>query len=176
MKERMKRRLVGAAVLSALAVIFLPELLDNSKYYTANITIPPIPAQSLVAEAAFTQELLPEADNQALLPSTTTTTTDKVPITEESNNSSDQAQNQVAVDNTAWIVHVASFIYETNAKKLQDKLRKQGFTAFLTDGETNGKAVKVVNVGPELDRTRAENIADKIKKTFKFHTTVKSYP
>jgi DedD protein len=65
---------------------------------------------------------------------------------------------------SAWVVQTGSFTGESNARLLADKLRKANFSAFVevATGE-GGNSVYRVQVGPELNRARAEQIKSQIE-------------
>jgi DedD protein len=56
----------------------------------------------------------------------------------------------------AWVVQVGSFSQSGNALALRDKLRSNGFTAFVEKLKTAEGTVYRVRVGPELKRENAE--------------------
>jgi DedD protein len=65
---------------------------------------------------------------------------------------------------SAWVVQTGSFTGESNARMLADKLRKANFAAFVevVPGESGGSVYRV-RVGPELNRSRAEQIRTQIE-------------
>ena len=77
---------------------------------------------------------------------------------------------------TGWVVQVGSFSQKTNAEKLRDKLRKMGMASFVASGQSNGKTVYRVRVGPEIDRADAEKIQATIKSKTKLKGLVMKYP
>jgi len=68
-------------------------------------------------------------------------------------------------DLAAWVVQTGSFTAEGNARSLADKLRKSNFPAFVEVVTNAGTSVYRVQVGPELNRTRAEQVQKQIENT-----------
>jgi DedD protein len=65
---------------------------------------------------------------------------------------------------SSWVVQTGSFTGEGNARLLADRLRKANFPAFveMVPSESGGSVYKV-HVGPELSRSRAEQIRAQIE-------------
>jgi DedD protein len=68
-------------------------------------------------------------------------------------------------DLAAWVVQTGSFTAEGNARSLAEKLRKANFPAFVEVVSNSGTSVYRVQVGPELSRTRAEQVQKQIENT-----------
>jgi len=64
----------------------------------------------------------------------------------------------------SWMIQAGSFTGEANARNLVDKLRKSNFPAFVEviPGES-GTTMYRVRVGPELNKTRAEQVRARIE-------------
>jgi DedD protein len=77
---------------------------------------------------------------------------------------------------TGWVVQVGSFSKKSNAEKLSDKLRNMGMASFVVIGKSNNKTVYRVRVGPELNRSDAEQVQATIKKKTKLNGLVMKYP
>ncbi|WP_455203164.1 SPOR domain-containing protein [Kaarinaea lacus] len=94
--------------------------------------------------------------------------TDKTPLT-----STKQAPPD---DLTGWVVQVGSFKKQSNAVALRDKLRKQGMSSFVMQVDGAKGTLYRVRVGPELNRSSAEQLQVKIKKKTKLEGVVMRYP
>ncbi|MBP1150483.1 MULTISPECIES: SPOR domain-containing protein [Methylocaldum] len=79
-------------------------------------------------------------------------------------------------DLAAWVVQTGSFTTEGNARSLADKLRKSNFPAFVEVVNNAGTSVYRVQVGPELNRTRAEQIQKQIENTIGIKGIVVPHP
>jgi DedD protein len=76
----------------------------------------------------------------------------------------------------SWVIQVASVATTEAAAELVSKLRAGGFAAFEEKAEVNGKVYYRVRVGPELDRTRAEQTAARLRERHKVNTLITNYP
>ena len=201
MHQRLKERLVGAAVLVVIAVIFIPMLLtgpiDSGSITKTNI--PDRPTEK------FNSKLVPLSDplKSATIVNKDDTIIEDPVITDvdkeeraaksqdktlaqtESNSSTSVVSKKSSLEKnvkdkqvglTAWVVQLGSFSSKVNADKLNLKLRKSGFPAFVEPLEQKKKTVYRVRVGPELLRADADAILKKIKKNMKLDGIVVSYP
>lgn len=154
-----KQRLIGAAVLIALAVLFLPVILDGKKaqYFEENL-IPEIPEDSQMAELAA-----------SLSESAITTTEEQITINETNTTGTDA--NKTAL---AYIVQVASFASEENAKQLVGRLKSQHLKAFVGREKVSrdGQLLSRVLIGPMLNKTDAEKTLSKLESNKDFKASV----
>jgi len=188
MEPGLKQRLTGAAVLVILAVIFIPMLLNTSveeKQVMSGNNIPPQPADMPSPPAEdFSSRIVPleqPPEQAAATESAETTeaeTTTKPAPAEESPPPSDKAvpvpeSRAPVVENkdpaggvgvTAWVVQLGSFSSEEKAEMLNQKLRKAGFKAFVEPLKQNNSTLYRVRIGPELKRSDADAINDRLKK------------
>ena len=196
MHQRLKERLVGAAVLVVIAVIFIPMLLtgpiDSSSISKTNI--PERPTEK------FTSKLVPLNDKLKPIVDEQSTMTGEVnnELTEEEQESPVVDENDIAeqitekeaaetktvqeknsdkkVGLTAWVVQLGSFSTKVNADKLNLSLRKAGFPAFVEPLTKKGKTSYRVRVGPEILRADADALLKNIKAKMKLDGIVLSYP
>lgn len=171
MRRRTRQRLVGALALVVLAVVFLPELLENPKYYTKSLTVTGIPPSPMV-EPLITPPLLPTFNNQPFV----------VPLSQlKADNANPSVVAAATITPTqpsltAWAVEVASFTTQKRAERLQNDLRKNGFAAFIEAGKISGRAVQLVKVGPELEQSKAKEIVINLKKILRLNGQVVRHP
>jgi len=205
-ERRLKERLIGASVLVLAAVIFIPMLLDDTTQYNSEIkksNIPKKPEGEFSTRIIPIEEFQPasEAVTQTVpIPVPVTVTEGSVPPAEtgargsvpeepgpgdpETAGSSSTTDLPVAASSIqgkdvgvrAWIVQLGSFSSEENAQKLNDSLRKQGFSAFVEPLQQKSGIIYRVRVGPELLRSDAEDIRVKIKKSMQMDGLVIPYP
>jgi len=202
----LRQRLVGAIVLVALAVIFLPMLFDGSgrpEQLDVAVEIPDrpeAPASTLddipETEPATTEsESSPEpsADTEATAdqagaasrPDESAATDDAGGASAgggtESQDGTEQGSSGAGADEPAdgpqaWVVQVGSFSRETNAVVLRDRLRQKGFDAFTEQGESDGQTVWRVRVGPVATREDAGALQSKIEQERGKEALVMTYP
>jgi len=177
METTLKQRLIGAAVIIALAVIFVPMILDGSGQQDSmviNMEVPPEPTFTFESDLPDPKRLdkLPTIEKNTEVDSKQTSKDEK-PIAEAA--APDSAQRSNIVEATAnhikinpalsaWAVQVASFGEKEKALALQEKLLAGNYSAFTEKFSVGNKVLYRVKVGPELKRENAETLRDKIKK------------
>lgn len=62
-----------------------------------------------------------------------------------------------------WIVQVASLANPAGAGRLVEELKKQGFSAFVTQSQVEGKTYHRVRVGPLANRVAADAMVESLK-------------
>ena len=161
MEKTLQQRLVGAVVLVALGVILVPALLDGSGYksrHDRNIEIPAKP-------------VLPTLEEVKVKPVAIATPIDKRKKVVE--------QKKKAVPPKpiqSWALQVGTFSQEENALAFRDSLRKDGFTAYVSAGESKGKQNYRVRIGPELEKERLEKLKAKFKAEKKIDGFILKHP
>ena len=240
MDNQLKQRLVGAAVIISLAVIFLPIVLDGGRYTEFDKIRIEIPQQP---DVDFSSSIAPLAPPEARLPQSVDTgihpdgeTIEEqglTPILDEKlkelikpieapeevvgkqGKDVRKAQAKKPVEKlqksietsktlakpekssktaiivkkepivlplpkasviTAWVVQVGSFSSRESAIGLRDKIRKNGFSAFVESFDKNGKPSHRVRIGPETTRSRSDKTLVRLKKKMKLDGIVVSYP
>lgn len=149
----LKRRLVGAVVITCLAAIFVPMLFDDPIDETgkmiSELKIPDAPVNSINADSIS----LPES------------TYDVITLPAPQALKEQRLRQQSASDNRVrWFIQVGIFGQESNAISLQNTMRKQGFPATIAKVESENGLLYRVRIGPELDKKRAEAMKAKIDK------------
>lgn len=179
--DRIKQRLVGAAVLTALAVIFVPVLfnLQPPRPLDQATEIPPAPE---VAPVEIQQPIVPEVDNEVpdsgdifsnaaeekiledALPESSTVS-DKPVKEKEVPEESVEQMTSLPKDEPkladsglpeAWVIQIASYRQQAAAVKQVSRLQEAGYKAFSRQGSAGGMEVYRVFVGPFVSRKSAE--------------------
>lgn len=184
---RLKQRLVGAVVLVALAVIFIPMLLSGGREMEMPVFGSNVPQRS--AEISNLQHIEIEDTKAPANPvnlkripiaagmpepkvvnekKTTSTVDTVVALTKE--------DKKPLSKNNVWAVQVGSFAKKENALGLKDKLRKKKIHAFVERIMKNNKAVYRVRVGPEITQKKAQALKVKLKKEFKLSGIIVKHP
>ncbi len=229
MERQRKERLVGAAVLIMLAVIFIPMVLDNSVQPESGITgtnIPPQPDGEfasrvipLTAPNAAGREtdagaatgtapaaepvaapgvMVDQPDGAATTPvdSTAAVPASVAPVTAPAATAGTPASpapapaNPAAADGaakkgpapapavgvTAWVVQLGSFASAENAESLNKKLRQAGYSSFVEPLQQGATKVFRVRVGPELRRSSAQTVRDRLQSNMGLEGIVVPYP
>ncbi len=185
---RLKQRLVGAVVLIALAVIFIPMLLSGGREMEMPVFGSNVPERS--AEITSLKHIdIEEVQEKELHP----VNPKRIPIAhglpepeivEEKKSTSivdtivglTEEEKKPVVKGNVWAVQVGSFNKRSNALGLKDKLRKKKIHAFVERIMKDNKAVYRVRVGPEITRKKAEALKQKLKKEFKLSGLVVKHP
>lgn len=174
MEEGLKKRLVGAAVLASLAVIFVPMLVEEPVEDKAELVrTPPAPKakpfeSSLLREEVVAPAVIAPPSRRKLVDTSNA---------EPAGTSTESGSSGIRTGLSAWVVQVGSFSNEENARKLVKKLRRAGFQT--RDPEPivlKGKQLYRVQVGPVLEKKRAEAMLPKINKLAGTRGSVRTYP
>jgi DedD protein len=200
MEEPLKQRLVGAAVLVGLAVIFVPMLIDErvadqprieesnippeptpqAGEFTSRIVplepVQPVTPPSVNSAAAEPLDSMPAPSPAAEQPSPTDAVPDVPSAPSEVNDAAPTAAKPVAAGVQAWAVQLGSFASEKNARDLEARLQKQGYAAFVEKLSAADGTKFRVRVGPELDRQKAEAAQQKLDKDQNLKGIVVRYP
>ena len=188
MEEGLKKRLLGAAVLAALAVIFVPMLVEEPVDKAELVMTPPPPKAKPFESHLLREEVPPPAPvippTQAVAPESEpmpepVSVPEKAPAEEPA-----QAGTETLADTpglrtglSAWVVQVGSFSSAENAGKLVEKLRAAGFqTQDPEQIEIRGKVLYRVRVGPVLEKDRAVAMLPRVDKVSGTKGSVRSYP
>src|SRR3972149_2841821 len=208
MEQGLKERLVGAAVIVILAVIFIPMLLDDTEDQEVVITetnIPPKPENMplppsvderiIPADSNFSSRIIPVQEEPAVEEveePVVQKTEEAVPPAEKKETTSpksaqtagqksaaaagknDEPATNVGV--SAWVVQLGSFSSEKNAQELNQKLKQAGFRSFVEPLKQNNTTSSRMRVGPELRRSDAQIIKEKLKSTMQIEGIIVHYP
>lgn len=199
MDTRLKQRLVGAIVLVALAVIFIPMILQPPEQVQSPSTdIPPQPAGDFKDRLATPMPApapLPDQPPRQVVAPPTATTSAPIPAAPstvapqvEAPPAAAEMSNAEAVvpvpDKTpapaaklgAWVVQVGVFSQEANAQALAKTLRGKGHVAFVERFAGKTSPSFRVRLGPFKDRAAAEALQARLKREDRLAAMVKSYP
>ena len=193
---QLKQRIVGAIVLVALGVIFIPMVLNHddstSGISGSNIpekpreleqlatqtvpALPPTPAQPTETRQLVDKDTppLPKATEQLAQETATSAKseiTPRAPTTETTTKPSEPAKTR------GWVVQIASFTDRKKALQLRDRLRKAKYTSFVESVTGKRGTLYRVRVGPVIKREEADSLQAKIAKQLKLKgALVMAYP
>lgn len=183
MATAFQNRLVGTIIIVALAVIFLPEILDGEKRHSQDRfeSIPERPPMKTVSQPeefpfkevkdSVTREV-EIVQEQAL--------DDTPEETIATSQTAGQTDADVALDNSAsseqpimepkkeqvqagWVVQLGSFKHSKNVKDLLRKLEQAGYRAFTRPVRTSSGTLTKVFVGPDLDDSKLQTAIPHLK-------------
>ncbi|MBX9704904.1 MAG: SPOR domain-containing protein [Gammaproteobacteria bacterium] len=136
--SHLKQRVIGAIILVALIVIFVPMLLNNNTSLNQ-------PLNALTARPAAPTAQFPQPSDFA--------------------EKSDAVANVTSAPAQAWAVQVGSFTQRSRAEMLMKQLRARGFTSYVVQAKTDKGVASKVYVGPEVKKEQAQDLLQQIKTT-----------
>ena len=180
MEVRVRERLVGALVLVAIVVLFVPSILKGRdpvpqgtpEQPTRRVEVPvslvePPPQDDVLVP----EPELPDAPSPVIVapsaPSVTKPTESPGRVPEKPPEDAKPSKAAVAsapAEAPAWAVQLGAFSNRAKAEQLVVELRKRGYAAFVLEYRATGQALYRVRVGPEQDRERAAEIAARLAK------------
>jgi DedD protein len=152
--KTLQQRLIGAILLVALGVIFIPVFLDGSGYKSRNsrsIEMPPEPEFPPLSEIKL-EPVVPTHVKEKSAPE---------PLTKADTGKTKTVLKEPV---NAFALQVSTVTIRKNAYDLRDKLRKQGYSAYVETRTKNGKTSYRVRIGPELDKSKLEKMKATISK------------
>ena len=191
----LKQRLVGAIVLVALGVIFIPMLLEGPDQT-------PVPKMDALPEPADRQrskplgtfpapDAIPEEPEESIVladpepapvaaakPDEVPPPAQSLPPAEEPLPPPVETAKKPPKPGPlgSWVVQAGSFSSQQNALRLRDKLRKAGFVTQVEKASVAGQSRYRVRVGPFLEKVDAEKSRKQLLDKFALEGRVLSYP
>lgn len=198
MDQNTKQRLVGIAVIFALAVIFLPMILDGSgvRKNTLEVDIPPQPVvkfnpefeQKIVELKAkveklpslqpqFVDESSSQKENKIERKSELAEPKETSPEPQPSTKKEPQPETEIArVGGDTWVLQVGSYKDHEKALSQRDMLRKSNIAAVFTEKFIlNGEPIYRVRLGPFLNRDQSKIALNKIKAKYDIDGLIMKY-
>ncbi len=194
LNDGFRQRIVGALVLAALAVIFLPTLFDRegARYIDVTSQIPPAPdikpieiappepvagaAPAPAPEEAFQPAVVEQRSNpEPIKPeSVAGTAAEETEKTEQPQKPKQDSSLILDAQGLpiAWVVQVASYREESRAEKLRGRLMDEGYKAYTRAVTTDkGRFVRVF-VGPKVSKADALAAKHELDQLLKAQTLV----
>ena len=197
MRESVKHRLIGAAVLAAIAVLFLPSFFKDRPQYQVD-TSSHIPGRPSITAVDFNEPTRPEDIEPAPAPETmfvpeepesvsaipadpvASVAAEVITSVASIQAASSTAVAQSSVPNLplnaqglpdAWVVQVASLSSQAAANKLRDQLQAEGHKAYVRP-VPGSKTIYRVFIGPKQDKAQALAIKSQLDKQLKVNSLV----
>jgi len=191
MNDGLKQRIIGALVLVALGIIFIPVLFDRERIAPVDrvTQIPPEPEKKMlslpeppVAPRTPDAELKKEIDGrfdiekedaakqreQAQETEATPTTTPKATPKVGSTENTEKKVEKLG----AWVLQVASYESKQRASETLKELEKMDFRGFTRETETSvGKRTRLY-VGPNVSKDELEKAKSVIDKKFRVDSLI----
>ena len=195
-----KHRIVGAIIIVALVVIFVPMILNQREpppdiravsepsargeiSDTRVMVTPVVPeepkadgagesASNAIAPAA---DSTPKPESPPIAPAEKPAAVKKPPAT-STNGKTAKAPAATEKITKGWIVQVGSFSNKENAMHLRSKLSSHGHTVHTETVTIAGKKATRLRVGPFRDKGEAEKVQAQIRKETGVQGLVQTYP
>ena len=180
----LKQRIVGALVLLALAVIFLPMLLSREdELRHVQVDAPQMPAAPAMPDVELEPVIVPEpqpvADEPmtaepvsgqarvAAEPITPVTAPAAAPVQPPAVAAPAPVANKLDANSLpiSWSVQLASLSSASGAQALQKTLRSQGYNAYVRTFDGMNR----VFVGPLIERAEANRVRDQLNRQHKLN-------
>lgn len=198
MKDALKQRLVGAIVLAAIGVIFLPGFFKEQQGHQVD-TRTQIPAEPSLPQVSFESprqnpdiQPAPEPETMFIPPELEPVADVSSPEAVASASSASApapAPNQTAdtADEVpelplgpdgipeAWVVQVASLSNQEAAARLRDELQAEGHKAYIRRVSTPNGSVTRVFIGPKLSKAEADKVKADVDKRLKVNAMVRRF-
>lgn len=198
MRESVKHRLIGAAVLAAIAVLFLPSFFKDRQQYQVD-TSSHIPGRPSITAVDFSEPTRPEGIEPAPAPETMFVPDEAEAIPAEQVPPAEQAVVEVAATSSAqstsskaavapasvpviplnpqglpdtWVIQVASLSAQVAANKLRDQLQAEGHKAYVRAVPSANATIYRVFIGPKQDKSEALAIKSQLDKRLKVNSLV----
>lgn len=201
MRESVKHRLIGAAVLTAIAVLFLPSFFKDRQQYQVN-TDSQIPGRPSITAVDFNEPVQPEGIEPAPAPETMFVPESdesavgdiavtppaameaSPPVTAVTTSQSASSVNVAAPEPApelplnakglpdAWVIQVASLSAQEAANKLRDQLQAEGHKAYVRAVPTAKGNIYRVYIGPRQDKAELLAIKSQLDKRLKVNSLV----
>ena len=160
MDAKLKQRLTGAVILTSLAIILLPLLLDGTEEDRARIATdipepPQIDLEDITVQDVMRKIEQMEKASEARLPKEVVDETDY-----EAAPDYILDRNQLPVN---WSLQLGSFEREDNATRLRAQLREQNYRSYILHGNTNDGEIYRVFVGPSSSKETLVEMNQELK-------------
>jgi len=182
--DGLKQRVVGAVVLLALSVLFVPVLfepefkreLDRTSQIPPALGLTPLRVSDPVkpeaiepAKAAASMYQLEDAAEPVPVKPVKVTEPVRAALVEKPTQAQRDLLDSRGVPQ-AWAVQVASFNTEARARVLRDELLEKSFPAFTRTLQTTKGRVTRVYVGPKILREKALAVKNELDKSLKINS------
>lgn len=181
----LKQRIVGALVLVALAVVFVPMLFNREDDLRhVSVDAPPMPAFPSVPEVEVEPVEVPEpvpvtetpvepvpapVESPASASSEPPTEAPPAEIQPAETAAAEPVKPEPRLDpnqlSVSWSIQLASLSSRSSAEALQSTLRKQGYNAYIRSVDGMNR----VFVGPLIERGEANRLRDQLHKQHKLN-------
>jgi DedD protein len=193
-RESVKHRLIGAAVLTAVAVLFLPSFFKDRQQYQVD-TGSHIPGRPSITAVDFNEPEQPEgiepapapetmfvpADSEDIAPAEDKSLGDETAVVASTPSSSAVVVTSSSAMSTAssdsmlpegWVIQVASLSAQEGANKLRDQLQAEGHRAYVRVVPLANNTIYRVFIGPKQSKAEAMSVKTQLDSRLKVNSLV----
>ncbi len=190
MNDGLKQRIIGALVLVALGVIFIPVVFDKGRIEPVdrNTQIPPEPdilalplPEGPVAPRPKDERLIGPATGQFEIEDKDNVEAE-ISSADALDSSADIQAREPTIETDpesglaqAWVLQVASYSSDESANTLRDELLALGYKAFKRSFETQSGTRVRVFVGPNIDKAALESAQRILDQRYKVNSMLLRY-
>lgn len=200
MKEAHKHRLIGAAILAAVAILFLPSFLKDNQHYSVD-SATQLPARPSITAVSFNDPEAPEVEpainpdrmfieGEPVALSESIPPSPEMPSQELSATETAESISSAAVSSSApaapvislekgvvggYTVRIVSLSSKESAYNLEKKLLGLGYKAYVRSAVIPGGMTYRVFAGPVLDMQSAALLKQQLDKEVKVSSIVQKF-
>ena len=175
MDDGLKQRLIGALVIVAAAIIFIPMLFDDAGTSPEAIRVA-IPQKPDVPKLEFSKPRPPSESTPRASSAVSKAEIAEAPVASGSSEAGQPEKPIVTASGVSgWAVQLASFEELANAEALRDKLRAAKYKAYIKYRPDKSPPLIQVFVGPELKRTAIDNLQRRLQSEYELQGIVVRY-
>lgn len=164
MASQLQNRIVGSVILIALAVIFLPELLDGQPQQRQE-TFDAIPLQPELEVAEMPVTQVPEVEQFNALAAVETVELDaeEAPVMRNGATAVATAPTAGDLKQPGWVIQLGVFRNQASVDRLVEQLRAAGYPAYREATQSEQGVRHKLLVGPGLVKAELEADLPKLK-------------
>lgn len=156
MDEQTRYRITGSLFLIAIAVIVFPMLFDGEGL--PQVRIEPLEFSEETPVVPRREDVAPESHLIARARELATQTDAEGYLSDRGSRLGEPVLSEADEATRVWAVQVASFSDEDNALALRDRLRGDGYEAFISSLKRDDEVLSRVAVGPLLNHDDADTL------------------
>ncbi|MEM7365873.1 MAG: SPOR domain-containing protein [Pseudomonadota bacterium] len=175
MESKLRQRVTGAIVLTALAIIILPMLFDGNAEERARL-MTEIPEPPVIALRELSVDDI--SSRMAAMESASTEAIPQV-VPDLRDYAETTAPEEFALDANrlpvSWSLQLGSFTDYNNALALRETMRNAEYRTYIIQAQTDEGETYRVLIGPMVQRAELSSIADEIARDFDIQGQIVRY-
>lgn len=156
MDEQTRYRVTGSLFLLAVAIICLPMIFDGEG--APPLAIVPLEVTTETVDVSALDTVAPDSEVIARADELRLRYDEEGFSTSDGTRIGEPVLTTPTPETRVWAVQVASFSDSENASRMRDRLREQGFEAFISTARSGESVMSRVGVGPLLNQADAESL------------------